>query len=50
MHDGVATRDVEIDLVQRDAAMVLEVLLDLHLDVVARQVTAEQVAIVAELI
>src|SRR4051812_49495156 len=50
MDDGVAVGDVEVELVERDAAVVFEVLLDLHFDIVAGEVVAQLVAIGPELI
>ncbi len=37
MHHGVAIRDIDIELVERVAAKVLEVLLHLHFDIVPRE-------------
>jgi hypothetical protein len=48
--DRIAGANVEVELVERDAAVVFEVLLDLDLDVVAREVTAKLIAIRAELV
>ena len=50
MDDRIAGADVEIELVERDAAVILEVLLDFDLDVVAREVAAKLIAIRAELV
>jgi hypothetical protein len=50
MHHGVAIRDIDIELVERVAAKVLEVLLHLHFDIVPREVGAQLFAISAELI
>ena len=40
MHHGVAMGDIDIELVERVAAKVLEVLLYLHLDIVPRKIGA----------
>jgi hypothetical protein len=50
VNDRVASGDVGVELVQRDRAEVLEVLLDLHLDIVAREVRAQSIAVVAKLV
>jgi hypothetical protein len=50
MHHGVAMGDVDIELVERVAAEVLEILLHLYFDVVPREVGAELVAIGAEFV
>ena len=50
MHHGVAMRDIDVELVERVAAEVLEVLLHLHFDIVPRQVRSQLIAIGAELI
>ena len=50
MHDGVAMGDVDVELVERVAAEVLEVLLHLHCDIVPREVMDELIAIGAELV
>jgi hypothetical protein len=50
MHHGVAVRDIDIELVERVAAEVLEVLLHLLFDIVPRQVRSQLIAIGAELI
>ena len=50
MHDAIAMRDIDVELVERVAAEVLEVLLHLHFDVVPREVGAELIAIGAELV
>ena len=49
MHDGVAMGDVGIELVERIAAEVLEILLHLHRDIVTRQIMDQQIAIRPEL-
>ena len=50
MHDGVAMGDVDIELVERVAAEVLEILLHLHFDIVPREVGAKLIAIGTELV
>src|SRR5580704_10218069 len=50
MDNQVAARDVAIELFQRDVTVVLEVLLDLHLDVVPREIAAKLLTIVAEFV
>lgn len=50
MHHRVAMGDIDIELVQRPAAEVVEVLLYLHLDIVAPQIAAQQIAITAEFV
>jgi hypothetical protein len=40
MNHGVAMRDVDVELVERVAAEVLEVLLHLHFDIVPREIGA----------
>ena len=47
MHDAIAMGDVDVELVQRVAAKVDEVLLHLHFDVVPREVLAQQITIAA---
>jgi len=42
--------DVDIELVERVAAEILEILLHLHFDIVPREVGAELVAIGAEIV
>jgi hypothetical protein len=50
VHDRVASLDVEVELVERDAAVVLEILLDLHLHIVAREIVAKLIAVIAKFI
>jgi hypothetical protein len=50
MHHGVATGDIDVKLVERAAALVLEVLLHLHFDIGTREVGAQLIAIGAEFI
>jgi len=50
MHNSVAVGDVDVELVERIAAEVLEVLLDLHRDVLPREVAVELIPIVAEFV
>jgi hypothetical protein len=50
MDHRIAMRDIDIKLVERVAAEVLEALLDLHRDVVPRQVAFELDAVSAELV
>ena len=50
MHHRIAVRDIGVELVERVAAEVLEALLDLHRDVVPRQVAFELDAVSAELV
>ena len=45
MHDSVAMGDVDVELVQRNAAEVLEVLLHLHRDIMPRQIMDEQLTV-----
>ena len=49
VHRRVASLDVEVELVEGDAAVVLEILLDLDLDIVASEIAAELIAIIAKL-
>jgi hypothetical protein len=50
IHYRVAVTDVGIELVERVAAERLEILLNLHLDIVPRQIETQLVAISAEFI
>ena len=50
MHDGVATRDVDVELIERVAAELLEVLLDFDLDIVTREIMPQRVAVRPELL
>ena len=50
MHHGVAMGDIDIELVERVAAEILEILLHLHFDIVPREVGAQLVAIEAEFV
>jgi hypothetical protein len=50
MHHGVAMGDVDIELVERVAAEVSEILLHLHFDIVPREVGAKLVAMGAEFV
>src|ERR1700733_5136368 len=49
MHHSVAIGDVDVKLVERIAAEVLEVLLHLHRDIVTRQILDQEVKIGPEL-
>ena len=49
MHDEVAAGDIKVELFERRQTVRLEVLLDLHLDVVPGEVVAQRIAIVAKL-
>ena len=49
MHHSVAIGDVDVELVERIAAEVLEVLLHLHRDIVTRQILDQEVKIGPEL-
>jgi hypothetical protein len=50
MHHRVATRDIDVELVERVAAEVLEILLHLHGDVGTRQIVDEFVSVGPELV
>ena len=50
MHHGVAIGDIDIELIGRFITEVLEILLYLHLDIVPRQIAAQQIAIAAEFV
>jgi hypothetical protein len=50
MNDRVAGADVDVEHVERDDALVLEIFLDFHFHVIAREVVANLVAIGAELV
>jgi hypothetical protein len=50
VHHGIAMPDIDIELVERVAAEVFEVLLHLYFDIVPRQVRSQVIAIGAELI
>ncbi len=48
--DRVAGGDIQIKLVERDATIILKVLLDLDLNVMAREVTPKPIAIVGKFV
>jgi hypothetical protein len=50
MHDRVAMGDVDVELVERIAAEILEVLLHLHGDIVPRQIAAQLIPVNPELV
>jgi hypothetical protein len=50
MNYRIAGTDVDVEFFERNTPVVLEVLLNLHLYIVAREVSAELIAIGAELI
>jgi hypothetical protein len=50
MNHGVAIGDIDVELVERVAAEVLEILLHLHFDIVPREISAELIAIDAKLV
>ena len=50
MHDSVAMGDIDIELIERVAAEVLEILLHLHMDIVPFEIGAQQIAIGAKFI
>ena len=50
MHHRVTVRDIDIELVQRVAAKRLEILLNLHLDIMPCQIGTQLVAISPELV
>ena len=47
--DEVAAGDIKVELLERRQTVRLEILLDLHLDVVSREVAAQRIAIVLKL-
>jgi|SRR6516162_1315414 len=49
-HHGIAMGDIDIELVECFAAEVFEVLLYLHLDIVARKIAVQQIAVAAEFV
>jgi hypothetical protein len=50
MHHGVAIGDIDSELIYRFITEVLEILIYLHLDIVPRQIAAQQIAIAAEFV
>src|SRR6516164_9522249 len=50
VHHRVAMGDVDVELVERVAAETLEVLLNLHLDIMPRQVAAQLITVEAKLV
>ena len=50
MHHGVAIGDIDVELVERAAALVLKILLHLHFDIGTREVGAQLIAIGAEFV
>ena len=50
MNHRIAGADVKVQLVERDAAVILEIFLDLDLDIVAREVGSQLISVIAEFI
>ena len=50
MHNGVAVTDVKVKLPERDRTVILEVFLNLHLYIMAREIAPELISIVAKFV
>src|SRR5450755_507485 len=50
VNHGIAIADIEIQLVERDAAIVLEVFLNLDLDIVTREIAPKLIPVIAKFV
>ena len=50
MNHGIADADVKVEFVERRAAIIVEILLDLDLDIVAREVASQLISVTTEFV